>query len=116
MKKVESLKVHMVTGNSIPRITAVVGDGHLGTSILSLDSIMIHNGDILDKEISDTPANLSGKTVTIETMISTINRATKHTSITYRIEEPGSESEFVVREMITNEGDPIVYITKIALE
>lgn len=116
MKKVESLKVHRVSGDSIPRITASIGDGHLGTSILSLDSIVIHNGDILDRAISDTPADLSGKTVTIETMISTINRSTKHTSITYRIGGPGAESEFVVRSMITNEGDPIVYITKIALE
>ena len=115
MKRVTTDKIHRISGDGNPKITVTIGDGHLGTSIVLLDNKEIANGKISGVEIGEPGESLSGKTVTVRTMISAVQMNTKHTSATYRFGKPGEEKEYVVTEMIDDYGDPIIYETRIAM-
>lgn len=103
-----NLNTEYRVGSGNLSLTVVIGDAQFGTSILKLDGENIQLG-IIDNVSLGTGSDLIGKVLTIKTIVSDVNDATNHTSVTYSFREGTNEQKYGLEAVVGEEGGSVMY-------
>lgn len=97
------------------KMSVVIGDGQIGSSVIRLENQLLRMGDINDLEIGNGN-DLIGKKLTVKSIVADVNDQTNYTSITYKLSGGKEEGNFKLEENVTNDGDSIIYRAEINFE
>lgn len=113
MKRV-SMETDYKVATATVKLTVIVGDAQIGSSLVRLDAAELGRGDINGLTIGKGPQT-RGKTLSIKSVVTDVNDATNHTSITYAISGGAADQMFSQMAMVDEEGDSVIYKASIHL-
>jgi hypothetical protein len=91
-------------------LSIVVGDAQLGASRVLLGTTQVGLGQIADLSLGLGSA-VRGQTIKIKSVVTDVNDATNHTSITYRV----GAQELSQTATVDEQGDSVIYRATIQL-
>lgn len=101
-------------GQKQVRLSIVVGDGQIGSSVVKLGKKLIAKGDI-DKVLLGSGAQLRGKTLFVKSVVADVNDQTNHTSLTHQFRGGAGNQDFVSQASVEQDGDSVIYRAKFNL-
>ena len=106
MKAVDLITSYQ-TGAGKVTLDIVVGDGQIGASVVKLNQKEIARDQILGLNLGEGNT-LTGKTITVKSVVTDVNDATNKTSISY-IFKRGVKQIFQSKAEVDQNGDSIIY-------
>ena len=103
-----SLESQYPVGDGEVKLTVVVGDAQLGSSLVKLETKEIGRGDIANLAVGKGP-KLTGKSLKVKTVVTDVNDKTNRTSVTYELKGGVQPAEFSLEGTVAEEGDSIIY-------
>jgi len=89
-------------------LTVIIGEAQLGSSSVTLDSEILCTGEIKDLKIGNGN-DIKGKMLRVKSIVSDINDNTNRTSIIYRFKGGKADTEYLLEETVSQDGDSIIY-------
>ena len=97
------------TAHGPVKLSIVIGDAQLGTSVIKLGLQELTRGpDITGFEIGQGP-KLAGLVLSIKSVVTDVNDKTQHTSITYLLTGGEKPVSLQLSEAVKESGDSIIY-------
>lgn len=106
---VELDATYVVRSSSPVKLTVVIGDAQLGTSLVRLGSQKpLTVGQVKGLAIGKG-SSLRGRKLFIKSVVTDVNDKTNHTSISYKLSGGTAPASFGLDATVEEEGDSIVY-------
>lgn len=113
MKRVQMETDYKVATDSV-KLSIVIGDAQIGSSLVLLDQSELGRGEINAVAVGAGP-QIRGKTLSVKSVVTDVNDATNHTSITYRLSGGAADQAFSQSATVDAEGDSVIYKATIHL-
>ena len=113
MKYKEFKTQYELTEGGLPELSIIYGDAQIGASVVHLDDLLQGKGNIGNLVLQCSDYNHKGKKLIIKSIVTDINDSTSHTSVKYILRKGSDVREYVVQEIVDNDGDSIIYRTEI---
>jgi len=94
--------------DAVVKLSVVIGDAQIGSSIVKLGSTPLGKGAIEALPVGAGPA-VRGNPLFVKTIVTDINDSTNHTSVTYRLTGGRVDQEFHSAGTVDENGDSVVY-------
>ncbi len=114
MKVVKLIADYEVAAKKV-KLSVVIGDAQIGSSVVTLGSKRLGMGDISKLEIGSGP-KIKGKSLFVKSVVTDVNDRTNHTSLTYRLVGGRNDQDFVSSGSVDENGDSIIYRAKFNLK
>ena len=95
-------------------LTVTIGDAQLGVSAVWIDDRLFDKGDFTRRPIG-LGKELFDSQLRIKSLVSDVNAATNHTSVTYILEGGPSVRKDILQQEVANNGDSVIYRSIYAL-
>lgn len=95
-------------------LRVVVGDGQLGSSLVSVDKTQIASGAIAFLTVGTGPS-LVGKSLRVVTTVTDVQRMTNRTSVLYLLRGGKADRDLPLEETVDEEGDSVHYVVTFKL-
>jgi len=112
--KIVTLITDYEVSDKANRLSVVVGDAQIGASVVKLGQKTLASGPI-DNLALGNGAGLRGKTLFVKSVVTDVNDATNHTSLTHRFHRGTEVRDFVSMATVDEEGDSVIYRAKFNL-
>lgn len=100
---------YAVRPKGVVKLTVVIGDAQLGTSLVRLGNARaMVVGQVKNQGIG-AAAKLIGRKLFVKSVVTDVNDKTNHTSITYKLSGGVAPASFGLSATVEEEGDSIVY-------
>jgi len=113
MKEVKLIADYEVAAKKV-KLSVIIGDAQIGSSVVKLGSKKLGQGDISNLEIGSGP-NIQGKPLFVKSVVTDVNDQTNHTSLTYKLIGGRLDQDFLSSGTVDVNGDSIIYGAKFHL-
>jgi hypothetical protein len=96
------------------KLSVVVGDAQIGSSIVKLGTKPLAQGEIANLTIGSGP-KVKNKPLFVKSVVTDVNDSTNHTSVTYRLTGGRVDQDFLSTATVDENGDSIIYRAKFNL-
>lgn len=110
MKVVDRIESYQVSDGEV-RLSIIIGDAQIGSSVVSLDSDEIGRGDISNLVVGSGP-DIKNKALFTKSVVTDVNDASDWISITYHLEGGAQNQDYSSSDKVEAAGDSIIYRAK----
>jgi hypothetical protein len=106
--KVVDLRADYEVDSKDVRLTIVIGNAQIGSSVVTLDGTEKGRGDI-EKLLIGAGSKVKGKPLKTKSAVTDVNDKTNRTVITYRLTGGKRNQDFTSSGTVDKDGDSIIY-------
>lgn len=103
-----NLQTQYTVGDGEVKLTVVIGDAQLGSSVANVGGKEIGRGALTNLAVGKG-AKLRGKSLRVKTVVTDVSDKTNRTSVTYELKGGAQPAEFSLEGTVAEEGDSIIY-------
>ncbi len=102
------LRADYEVGTDDVKLTVVIGNAQIGSSIIKLNGTEKGRGTIKNLEMGSGP-NIKGRAIKTKSVVTDVNDQTNKTTITYKLSGGKRPQEFTSSGTVDQDGDSIIY-------
>ena len=112
--KVVNLITDYEVGAKLVKLSVVIGEAQIGSSVVKLGAKKLGEGDIAGLPVGSGD-DIKGRPLFVKSVVTDVNDNTNRTSITYKLDGGKRNQQFVSSGSVEEDGDSIIYRAKFNL-